>query len=403
LMMIGSLAQSSSSDGVFLERLIQDGGGAKDFRLLVVSDGSQAGDSVFLHLTRMAQAKGVSAAQFELTHPGDQDLAALNRASAVWLSGNEDKPISLVNQLLGSLGQGTTFLLRLRERFAAGQLIIASHGAAARTLGSWFIIKGTSRGALARASEIRADCLTSLADKYLGNLCLTSGLGFIPPELKVVVDSHFFSQGRLGRLLRALAVSQQSVGWGIGDSTGLYVHFDQGTAEIMGLPRKSYLCILGRHESLDHDEQQGPPFVGKNYIISILSVGDFYRLPNNADPQGVVGRPQSQGEYHPFSKDSHSYPTVQTDAFGNNILLEGILRSFADDIPQPGPLPHVDALALFKNDGTGLAEGVRLRFTPDASSMVAYGSEAGFSMFRARLQISLVRASFPSLAEDAPH
>jgi hypothetical protein len=136
-------------------------------------------------------------------------------------------------------------------------------------------------------------------------------------------------------------------------------------AEVVGVPGKAFVTLIGRESAAANNEQIGPPFLGENYTMSILAVGDTYTLPNHEHPYGVAAHPISDECYAPFSEYYSDNP-VWTDAFGSQVLVNNVATYFADATPLASGA-RVDAIA-FNIDESGVGSGFRFKFTSDAQS-----------------------------------
>jgi cyanophycinase len=390
--------------GLYVDRLAADVGGKERLRLLVVPGASAAPSWLYRYFRRVLPSRGVSDENIELAHIAALDdpesaadeagwrhgayepseIAKVAWANVVWFSGGDQR--RLVTLLVDGAGVHSPFETALRHKFDAGRLIIAGHSAGAAAMSHPMIARGTSLGSLSLAPD--PSCRSAEA------LCVQRGLGYVPSDYQVVVDQHFTQRGRLARLVRALALSDRKTGWGVGARAALHVDLMQHRAEVLGVPGKAFVTIVGRDGAAENHEQDGPPFVGSRYTVSVLSAGDRYRLPDSAHPHGVGSHPVAEEVYSPFSRERGV--RVLSDAFGRNVLTDRIAAYFADGTPQASGVAHVDALA-FDTDESGAAKGFRLRFTADEDSAVAWSPASGFSLFDARLEISTLSAQFVGL------
>jgi hypothetical protein len=287
---------------------------------------------------------------------------------------------------LDASGADTPFQSVLKARFADGQLILAGYSAGAAVMSDPMIGGGNSFDALKLLPD--PTCESS------GALCVTRGLGYLPASLSVIVDQHFMQRGRFARLVRALAVADRKTGWGVGAYTGFYVDLDAQKAEVVGVPSKSYVSIIGREGRSQNHEQIGPPFYGDQYTVSVLAVGDTYTLPDAEHSHGVGSHPTPGDYYAPFSQYYDKTP-VLPDAFGLNVLSDDIAAYVADGAPQASGA-RVDAIA-FDTDESGAAAGFLTRFTADADTQVAWNEDVGYSMFDARLKFGVIAGQFTGL------
>jgi cyanophycinase len=403
--MTEELVGDVTEDAIFVDRLSDDVGGPGLLHVLLVPGASGVPIWFYNYLSQVLTARGVPQGNLELAHIASVDdsstpnedestwqngayqaseVAKIVRANVVWFSGGDQS--RLVNLLVDSSGKDTPFQAALKARFAAKQLILTGYSAGAAVMSDPMIGGGTSFNALSVLPD--PSCESS------DSLCVTRGLGYLPSGLGVIVDQHFFQRGRFARLVRALAATNQKTGWGVGAYTGFYVDLDAQKAEVVGVPGKSFVCIVGREGAAQNHEQPGPPFLGDNYAISVLATGDTYSLPDADHPHGVGIHPVNSEYYAPFSQYYDKTP-VLTDAFGSNVLSEDVAAYVADGAPQSSGA-RVDAIA-FDTDESGAATGFLARFTADADTQVAWNEEAGYSMFSARLKLGTISARFAGL------
>ena len=140
----------------------------------------------------------------EVVHAADHDGAfepsmaeKLHNATAVWLSGGEQK--------------------RLSDRYVDTPVEKELHAVLARG----GIVGGTSAGAAIASSTMIADGIVEPQ--------FASGLHFLPGT---IIDQHFSQRKRQGRLLKAIEAHPNRIGIGIDESTGLFV--DKNESRIVG-------------------------------------------------------------------------------------------------------------------------------------------------------------------------
>ena len=403
----GELVGTVTRDAIFTDRLIQDVGGAQHLHLLVVPGASASPAWLAGYLRKVLALRGIPANRVELAHIASEDdastpeidestwrdgayrrseLAKLQRANVVMFAGGDQN--RLTSLLKTSAGKDSPFQAALKAKLSADDLIVAGYSAGAAVFSDPMIGAGTSFGALSLPPSNDPTC--SEEDP----LCVSSGLGYLPPDLGVIVDQHFAQRGRFGRLVRALALTDKTTGIGIATNAALYIDLRTRIGEVLGDPTDATVTIVGRTNAPANHEQAGPPFVGDGYSISVLGTGDVYALPDGANPHGVASHLEASEVYAPFSAYYES-PPILTDAFGTIVLPEKIAEYFADGTPQASGA-RVDAIAFVANE-EGAASGFRMRFTEDQSSSVAWNEDSGYSMFNARLAISTISAQFNGL------
>jgi cyanophycinase len=410
LMIIGTqtdvLVGNVTEDAIFVDRLIADVGGSSQLRALVVPGASSVPTWLFGYLRRVLATRGVPETNLELAHIAaiDDDatpdvdesswntgaylpseVAKVGRANVVWYAGGDQS--RLVGLLLDANGGDSPFQAAVKAKLADDNLIIAGYSAGAAIMSDPMIGGGTSWGALTLPLDPDPACNTDA-------ICVTRGLGYIPARYSVLADQHFMQRGRFVRSVRALSLADKKTAWGVDAYTAFYVDLNQERAEVLGVPGKGSVAIIGRDGWSQNHEQVGPPFVGDQYTVSVLAVGDTYRLPDRAHPHGVASHPESADYYAPFSQYYSDLP-IFTDAFGKDVLVYNIVPYFADGTALDSGA-RVDAVALMASE-TGEATGFRTRFTADQASEVAWNEDVGYSMFNARLQISTVSARITGL------
>lgn len=138
-----------------------------------------------------------------------------------------------------------------------------------------FIIAGTSAGAVAMSALMIFG--GSSSDSLLkGAVKITEGLGFLD---SVIVDSHFVTRGRFGRLAEAVATHRDLIGIGLGEDTGVLI--TKGNhMETIG----SGLVLIfdgGQIVQTNIPElEEGAPVSIENLVVHVLAKGFSYELKN---------------------------------------------------------------------------------------------------------------------------
>ena len=162
------------------------------------------------------------------------------------------------NQLrLSSIFGGTRFLDVLKERYAAGDILIA----------------GTSAGAMAMSNTMIYEGNASIAN-LKGEVKITTGLGLL---YNVIIDTHFDKRGRFNRLAQAVAAQPGAIGIGLGEDTGVVV--SEGH-ELKAIGSGSVVIIDGKNIEYNNiaDIEFGKPISVENIIVHIMSKGGIYNL-----------------------------------------------------------------------------------------------------------------------------
>jgi cyanophycinase len=135
-----------------------------------------------------------------------------------------------------------------------------------------FIIAGTSSGAMAMADYMI--CRGSAEEGFFkGEVEMAEGLSLIR---NVVIDSHFDSRGRFGRLVQA-ATKEKAIGIGISEDTAVLISGE----EILHVFGSGVVTIVetNKIKCTNIDEiKEGVPFAVKNLTVHILSREDTYKL-----------------------------------------------------------------------------------------------------------------------------
>ncbi len=135
-----------------------------------------------------------------------------------------------------------------------------------------FIYSGTSAGAAA-ASENMIYQGSSTESLLKGEIKMTQGLGLID---NVTIDTHFVQRGRMGRLFQAVVNNPRTLGIGLGEDTGLFIHNDVMTAVGSGL----VILVDGRFikDTNLTNVNLGEPISIDHMVVNVMSVNDFYDL-----------------------------------------------------------------------------------------------------------------------------
>ncbi len=162
------------------------------------------------------------------------------------------------NQLrLSMIFGGTEFLKVLTERYMHENFVIAGTSAGAMAMSNTMIYQGSSTGALQK-----------------GEVKITTGLAFIKD---VIIDSHFVTRGRFGRLAQAVASNPGCIGIGLGEDTGVLIT-DGDRMEAIG---SGLILIFDGHNirySNIADLPEGAPISIENMVVHVMAKGNFYHL-----------------------------------------------------------------------------------------------------------------------------
>jgi cyanophycinase len=175
------------------------------------------------------------------------------------------------NQLrLSSIFGGTEFLEILAHRYWEEES---------------FLIAGTSAGAMAMSNTMIYQGNSSEA-LFKGEVKITTGLAFIKD---VIIDSHFVTRNRFGRLTQAVAANPSCIGIGLGEDTGVLIS-DGRYMEAIG----SGLVIIIDGHNIRHtniaDLKEGSPLSIENLVVHVMAKGNHYDLKTRKFYSEVMAR-----------------------------------------------------------------------------------------------------------------
>ena len=107
-----------------------------------------------------------------------------------------------------------------------------------------------------------------------GEVKITTGLAFIKD---VIIDSHFVTRGRFGRLTQAVTANPSCIGIGLGEDTGVLIT-EGRYMEAVG----SGLIIIIDGHNIRHtniaDLKEGSPISIENLIVHVMAKGNHFDL-----------------------------------------------------------------------------------------------------------------------------
>ena len=177
-------------------------------------------------------------------------LSRLEQSNCILFSGGDQL------RLCSILG-GTQFIQELKKRY----------------LEDHFIIAGTSAGAAAMSHTMISGGPEDKA--YLkGEVQLSIGFGFMQ---NVIIDTHFDSRGRFGRLAQAITNQPGELGIGLDEDTGIIV--EKGN-RLKAIGSSSVVVIDGREITHSNvaDVKKGMPISVSNLKVHVLSHSDIYDI-----------------------------------------------------------------------------------------------------------------------------
>ena len=182
-------------------------------------------------------------------------IAQVNAATGVYFSGGDQR---LLLDLLMPGGIDTPLMKAVRAVFARGG-----------------VVGGESAGCAVMSDPAFRElpqpilALKAAAAELAEGGAIGKGFGFLPPG--VMVDQHFLSRGRIGRLIPAMRALKQPLGLGVEDGTAAVVRGN--TVEVLGV--KGVVVVdMGAAQS---DASLGA-FNVRGVKLSYLDRGDRYDL-----------------------------------------------------------------------------------------------------------------------------
>jgi cyanophycinase len=177
-------------------------------------------------------------------------LERIKKADGVMFTGGNQLRLSMI------FG-GTDILKTIIDRYMTEDFVIAGTSAGAMAMSNTMIYHGSSTGALLK-----------------GEVKITTGLAFIKD---VIIDSHFVTRGRFGRLAQAVASNPGCIGIGLGEDTGVLIK-EGNKMEAIG----SGLVLIFDGHNIRHsniaDLHDGDPISIEHLIVHVMAKGNFYHL-----------------------------------------------------------------------------------------------------------------------------
>ncbi|MES2130831.1 MAG: cyanophycinase [Bacteroidota bacterium] len=181
-----------------------------------------------------------------------------------------------------------------------------------------FIVAGTSAGAMA-ATELmlyEAENHETLLKK---NVKVSSGLGFLDG---CIIDTHFTSRGRFGRLAQAIVMNPGCVGIGISENTALIIK-KGNEAYCIG----SGMVIIIDGRNVDHTNiayaDDDEAICIENLKVHILCEGNGYELQQRkfiADKKDIAR--EESAEIRILKEKKDKLKMVKSDKVANNLNVK---------------------------------------------------------------------------------
>ena len=162
------------------------------------------------------------------TDRADEKLFPLfEGVTGVWFTGGDQ--LRTTRLLLKPDGSDTPVLQKIRSVLDRGG-VVGGTSAGAAIMSRTMIARGDEEGVLTLPHYPTPEGYPD-SENTPEPLVLTRGLGFLPWG---IVDQHFNRRPRLQRLLAAMELSDESLGWGISEDTALEADLTAGTLRVHG-------------------------------------------------------------------------------------------------------------------------------------------------------------------------
>ncbi len=241
-----------------LARVVKESGG-KDAMIVVIPTASSIPDEVignYIQAFKKLECTNVHILDIRKREQSEEadSIDLIKRADCIMFSGGDQSKIT------SKIG-GTIIHKILLERYQNEPIVIA----------------GTSAGAMCMSREMISGGSSSQSF-FKGAVGMSKGMGFIP---KLIIDSHFISRGRFGRLAEAVARNPKLIGVGLAEDTGLVIK-NCNDFEVIG----SGMVILFDPNKLQHNNieilEEGTPMTLTNLTTHVLANGDRFNIEKRA-------------------------------------------------------------------------------------------------------------------------
>jgi cyanophycinase len=187
----------------------------------------------------------------------DDDLSErVKAADGVFFSGGDQL-------LLASIYGGTSLLTQLKQRYIAGNVVIAGTSAGAMAMSTPMIYAGNSE-----------------VQQISGEIKITTGMEFLKD---VCIDTHFVHRGRFIRLAQVIATNPTCIGLGIEEDTAVIVR-NGLDVEIVGSGTVIMIEGFGITASNMKDFTDSKSVSIRNLTVHILANKDTFRITQTNPP-----------------------------------------------------------------------------------------------------------------------
>nr|WP_245402676.1 cyanophycinase [Pontibacter sp. E15-1] len=134
-----------------------------------------------------------------------------------------------------------------------------------------FILAGTSAGAMAM-SQVMIKGGSATDSLLRGSVKIGEGLNLVEG---MIIDTHFVTRGRFGRLMEAVVTHPKSVGVGLGEDTGILLT-EGHMIETIGSNLVVIMDSHNVHYTNVNEVEKGRPIAIDNMVMHALAKGNLY-------------------------------------------------------------------------------------------------------------------------------
>lgn len=257
------------------ELLLQARAGAPHVVVATAATGPQDDEATDKTEALRSWRPGVAVDVIRRETPTAEGVAALQRATAVFFTGGDQKRITARYRDGGASSPEREALLGVLTRGG----LVGGGSAGCAMMGEQMLLSGQSAAALGVPDTYDDGSPVPLGPR------LGQGMGFLPG---VLTDSHFFERDRIGRLAAGLLHGPDRFGLGVGEDAAVLV--DLGTCTMTGVTPSESLFVDGTFAQREGAVLFGlrARLVGQGDTFVITTLGDAPppRLPS--EPGRVV-------------------------------------------------------------------------------------------------------------------
>lgn len=259
--------ESKDGDSVILHTLAREAGGEKG-RIEIITTASSEPDSLGRVYERALKNIGVGYARSmhieSRSEAEDPDLLdRIAQATAIFFTGGDQLRITSV------LGATPVAEAIRRHFFEEGKLVAGTSAGAAAVTGT-IITGGESPSALLK-----------------GEVKMTGGLALIT---NTVIDTHFVTRGRFGRLVQVVVSNPRLIGIGLSENTGILI---TGGTRFRIIGSGLVMIVDGKNIGFMNvpEVQNKEPFSVENITVHVLSSGAGFDLETRVFLPPPNGKP----------------------------------------------------------------------------------------------------------------